>query len=253
MGELIAFDDAKRALIKKTVAKDLDQMEFDLFMAVASARGLDPVLRQIYAVKRKDGDDKKMVLQIGIDGFRLIAHRTGDYAGRDKAIFAYADDKPVECELTVYRLVQGMKVAFTATVRWSEYYPGDKLGFMWRKMPETMLEKTCEAKALRMAFPGDLSGLYLDEETQNEMAPEPREVIEAPPFDDEPRIKAIKATIASFAKLGVTEIEIKNKLKVDDLMTISDADVADLRQLGKDIVNKRKTLAEAFSKEKEFE
>jgi hypothetical protein len=37
---------------------------------------------------------------------------------------------------------------------------------MWKKMPETMLEKCCEAKALRMAFPDFLGGVYTQEEME---------------------------------------------------------------------------------------
>lgn len=160
--ELVTFDGAKLALIKSMYGKDLNDTEFNLYISSAKARGLDPVLNQIHAVKRAG----KMTIQVGIDGFRLIAARTEDYAGRDEAIFEYSGDRPTKVKLTVYKIVRGLRCGFTATARWDEYYPGDAQGFMWKKMPETMLEKVCEAKALRMAFPGDLSGLYVHEEME---------------------------------------------------------------------------------------
>jgi phage recombination protein Bet len=148
-------------LIRRTYAKDCNDDELKLFLYIATRSGLDPFARQIYAVKR----DGKMVIQTSIDGFRLTAMRTGSYAGRDEAVFEYDSQKnPVKCKVVIYKLVQGVRCAFTATAKWAEYYPGDKLGFMWRKLPETMLEKCCEAKALRMAFPAELSLIYSKEE-----------------------------------------------------------------------------------------
>ena len=58
----------------------------------------------------------------------------------------------------------GNRGAWSATARWSEYYPGDQQGHMWKKMPNRMLEKCAEALALRKAFPSELSGLYVREE-----------------------------------------------------------------------------------------
>jgi hypothetical protein len=71
---------------------------------------------------------------------------------------------PTAASVTVWRLVQGTRCSFTATARWSEYYPGDAAGTMWRKMPHTMLAKCAEALALRKGFPRQLAGLYAKEE-----------------------------------------------------------------------------------------
>lgn len=157
-------------LIKKTIFKNSTDDEMRLFLYIAKRSGLDPFARQIYAVKRKDHrtGEWSMTVQTGIDGFRLTASRTGAYAGRDEGVFEYNSQKLlVKAKVTIYKLVQGMKCGFTATALWDEYYPGDgKMGFMWKKLPETMLEKCCEAKALRMAFPAELSGIYGSEEMQ---------------------------------------------------------------------------------------
>lgn len=159
--EIVSFDDQKISLIKDTFGKGLTDTEFSLYLETAKSRGLDPVLKQIHAVKRQG----QMTIQVGIDGYRLIASRTGDYAGSDEAVFDYdKQNKLTKATVTVYRIVQGTRCAFTASARWSEYYPGGNQAFMWNKMPETMLEKCAEGKALRKAFPGDLSGLYVNEE-----------------------------------------------------------------------------------------
>lgn len=153
-------------LLKRTICRGATDDEMKLFMHVCQRTGLDPFARQIYAVKRNDNASgtSNMVIQTSIDGFRLAASRSGEYAGSDDPII---DDEtqPRKATVTVYKMVQGQRCAFTATARWKEYYPGDdKKGFMWRKMPCVMLSKVAEALALRKAFPADLSGVYAKEE-----------------------------------------------------------------------------------------
>lgn len=154
--------ESKMDLIRRTVAAGATNDELDLFFYQARRSGLDPLARQIYYIKRKG----KGTIQVGIDGFRLIADRTGAYAGNDDAEFVGTTDDgyPASARMTVYKIVQGQRCPFTAKARWDEYYPGPDQGFQWRKMPHTMLAKCAEALALRKAFPSDLSGLYITEE-----------------------------------------------------------------------------------------
>lgn len=217
--ELVSFDQKKLDLIRKTFGRELTDNEFELFINVAKARGLDPVLNQIHAVVRGTGDDAKVTFQVGIDGFRLIAARTGEYAGRDETKFEYkkADDiYPYKATVTVYRLVNGVRCAWTASAKWSEYFPGDKMGFMWKKLPETMLEKCAEGRALRMAFPNDLSGLYVKEEMDQAPLKEAKDVT--------PEVIETKQK----PELPVTEAQIKRmfaimnekKIKIDELKEV---------------------------------
>jgi len=154
--------ESKLDLIKRSVAAGATSDELDLFFYQARRTGLDPLARQIYYVKRKG----KGTIQVGIDGLRLIADRTGQYAGSDDAEFLGTTDEgqPAKARVTVYKMVQGQRCPFTATARWDEYYPGPDQGFQWRKMPHAMLAKCAEALALRKAFPADMSGLYVHEE-----------------------------------------------------------------------------------------
>ncbi len=155
-------------LIKSTVAVDTTDNELKLFLYACKHTGLDPLVRQIYAIKRKDGDTKKMTIQTSIDGYRLIADRTGKYAGNDDAVFEYADERnpsrPTKATSTVYKVVGGQRIAFTASARWSEYCPGGTQAFMWNSKPHVMLSKCSEALALRKAFPAELSGLHIEDE-----------------------------------------------------------------------------------------
>ena len=153
-------------LIKRTICQNTTDDELKLFLHVARVSGLDPFSKQIHAVKRAG----KMTLQVGIDGYRLIAHRTGRCAGISLPEFTYKKDRNGKeldqidsASVTVKRIVAGNFCEFSATAFWDEYAPKDS-GFMWRDRPKGQLSKCAEALALRKAFPAELSGLYTDDE-----------------------------------------------------------------------------------------
>lgn len=171
------FDREKIDLIKRTVAKGVTDDELALFLHQAQRAGLDPLAKQIHAVTRWDNKQNRQVMsiQVAIDGYRLIADRTGLYAGSDDYLFnegltqyqhLQVGGPPVTATVTVYKIVAGHRVPFTATAAWDAYFPGPKQGFMWGKMPHLMLGKCAEALALRKAFPAELSGMYVREEME---------------------------------------------------------------------------------------
>lgn len=139
------------------------------FLKVAKNAGLDPTLKQIYAVYRWDNSlgREVMSVQAGIDGLRTIAERTGLYAGSDDPVLEFdKSGKPVKATSTVYKVnpVNGERMPTTATAYWKEYYPASpKMRFMWDRMPNLMIGKCAEALALRKAFP-TTSQIYIPEE-----------------------------------------------------------------------------------------
>lgn len=162
-------------LMKNTVAKGTTDDEFKVFLYTCKRTGLDPFVKQIYAIKRYDNDSGGYVMgiQVGIDGFRLIAQRTGELAGIDEARFEVDPNEPwhpLTASVTVYRMVNGERCAYTHTCRWSEYVQKKKdktPARMWSQdgMPFNQLGKCAEAGALRKAFPNDLSGLTTQDES----------------------------------------------------------------------------------------
>jgi phage recombination protein Bet len=154
----IEFKQDQVELIKKQIAPNANDNELKLFLYQAQRTGLDPLTRQIYCIHRGG----KMTIQTSIDGFRVIAERSGDYAGQDEPVFNEVDGKLISCKVTVYRFKGDQRYPAAVGVAYmTEYNAG---GPMWQKMPHTMLSKCAEAVALRKAYPQDLSGLYTGDE-----------------------------------------------------------------------------------------
>jgi phage recombination protein Bet len=150
--------------------------DVSIFLYTCKRTRLDPVIRQIYAVWRWNSTLSRnvMSIQTGIDGMRLVAQRTGEYAGQDDIVYEEKDGKPTKATCTLYRMVQGQKVSYSASARYSEYVQMvtnkektiTKPNTMWESKPFIMLGKCAEALALRKGFPNELSGIYADVEIE---------------------------------------------------------------------------------------
>jgi phage recombination protein Bet len=79
------YSPQQMALIRRTVAADTTADEFDIFVQIAQRAGLDPFRRQLYCVVYNKDDQKKRKVSFitGIDGFRAVAARNGDYRPDD--------------------------------------------------------------------------------------------------------------------------------------------------------------------------
>lgn len=194
-----AFRPAQIALVRR-MNQDCNDTEFDQFMHVAAQMGLDPLRKQIYAfVFNKDKPDRRrMSIIVGIDGFRSVAKRSGEYRPDSRAPrFTYDPAAAKEAtnplglisaEVSVFQHSHGAWHEVTAVAYWDEFAPiveggkwvsGDdgrrqfkKDGTFqldpgkenWRKMGRLMLAKCAEAQAIRRGWPEDLSAIYADEE-----------------------------------------------------------------------------------------
>lgn len=164
----IEFSEDQISLIKKQIAPKATDDELKLFLYQAKRTGLDPLTRQIYCIHRYDKNvGQKMTVQTSIDGFRVIAERSGDYGGQDEPEFVEQDGKIVCCKIPVYKFRGDVRYkASVGVAYWDEYVPQAGQDYMWRKMPHTMISKVAEALGLRKAYPQDLSGLYTNDEMQ---------------------------------------------------------------------------------------
>ena len=171
----LTFDKETIELIKSAIMPvNSNQKELELYLYQCKRTGLDPLTRQIYCIKTKD----KFSIQSTIDGFRLVAERSGEYEGQTPAMWCgedgiwkdvWLDKKPPHAaKVGVYR--KNFKEPLFAVARWDSYVQmsykdgQQRINYTWQKMGDLMLAKCAEALALRKAFPQELSGLYTGEE-----------------------------------------------------------------------------------------
>jgi len=155
--------------IKRTVAKGSTDHDLALFLEVCRARNLDPFTRQVHWTPKG--------IICGIDGFRAIADRTGRYVP-GPTVYETQGDKLVAAHVTIRKNVGGTWFDVTESAYLSEYAASTPV---WREKPRVMLAKCAEARALRRAFPADLSGLYAQEEMDRAMDEPARPAIPKPP------------------------------------------------------------------------
>lgn len=173
----LTVPDDKIELLKRTIARGVTDDELDLFIAVCNRTGLNPFAKQIYAISRYDGKLQRnvMAIQVGIDGLRLQARRSRDFAGEDGPYWCgedgqwrdvwLSDEPPAAAKVGVRR--RGDSVFTYGVTTYREYCQrtreGKPMG-LWLTMPANQLAKTAEAQALRKLFPAETAQLQIDEE-----------------------------------------------------------------------------------------
>lgn len=197
----LALEPRRRAYLAETYKLTPDQVdvvrnaicvgatdhELEFFLATCRRVDLDPFARQIWFVKRRQktedawGNEQWVDVgrpETGIDGYRTIAERTGEYGGQGPLEWCGEDGKwtqvwlskepPRAARAMIYR--KSWTTPIVNVALYDEFcpkYKNDKVPAMWRKMPANQLAKCAEAGGFRRAFPRDLSGLVTDTEMEH--------------------------------------------------------------------------------------
>lgn len=198
----LEFTPEQQQLIRDTFANGATNAEFAVLMEVARARRLNPLLRQIFFVKRYDKMKAREVwsTQISIDGLRAVAERTGLYAGQDEPEYVYDEKGKLRCcKVRIYR--KDWPRPAVGVAYWAEYVQttrGGEVTQFWNRMPHVMLAKCAESLGFRKAFPEDTAGLYTPEEMGDVPIPQIRQeaVARPAPAIEAPRADALTDEIA---------------------------------------------------------
>lgn len=260
---MVTFSEDQISLIKTTICVDSTNDELALFLQQCKRTGLDPFSRQIYAIKRWDSDKGRNVMgiQTSIDGFRLIADRSGKYAGQVGPFWCGEDGiwrdvwtdtmKPIAAKVGVLRA--DFKEPLFKVALWSEYVQTKKdrsPTYMWEKMGVNQLAKCAEALALRAAFPNDLSGLYTADEmgqATNEAAPkDPRKEVAPEPPESVVEIAAILADIYTAGKPLPEASQERIQADIDAAGNDLDA-LAEILEVVRESVERRDLNAKALA------
>lgn len=201
--------------IKAIFAPQLSVVEFKIFVSIGKATGLNPYLREIWAVKY--GNAAASIF-IGRDGYRKSAQRNPSYDyhladavyendlfdvdnGEVRHKYSLKDrGKLLGAYCTVKR--KGSSKANFVFVELKEYTTGKALWTVGTGKQATMIKKVAEAQCLRSSFQEIFAGTYHEFEQIEQI-----EVVEAP--------KPAKGMNALEDALGIEPEPLENSLLVE--------------------------------------
>lgn len=178
----IQIDDQTFLVLKNNLYKEAKSDDsVRMVINYCAARNIDPLLKVVHIVpmwNSKTGQSEDTIMP-GIGLYRIIAARSGQYAGLSEPVFgnpitekigSVSITYPEWCMVTVKRLIHGHVVEFVAKEYWIENYASFKKtdptpNTMWQKRKYGQLAKCAEAQALRKAFP-EVGHDYTYEELQ---------------------------------------------------------------------------------------
>lgn len=181
--EPLRYSAEELQIITDMYCKGASQHEINVLVHASQRLGLDLISRQMYGIMRWNADlgRKVLTIQVGIEGFRSQADRTGLWMGCSEPLWLNEKGEwldfwllkkwglPVACKILVSR--RGWEDR-AAIAYWDEYAQLTKdrsLTSMWAGKPLTMLSKCAEALGLRKTFPTHIGSVHAPEELEWEV------------------------------------------------------------------------------------
>ena len=148
------------------LTSNLNKQEVQQFIEIASAFGLNPFKREIYASKYGD----KFSIIVGYETYIKRAERTERLSGWNVRTEGVHSEEPSKCTLkaviTIFR--KDFDHPFIHEVFFNEYVQKTRDGRInkfWHEKPMTMIKKVATAQGFRLCFSDELGGLpYTKEE-----------------------------------------------------------------------------------------
>jgi len=157
-------------LVKQKVGSGLTKTEWELFLYMAKLYDLNPLLREIWAIKF---NNQPAQIFTGRDGLLKIAHKSGMFDGMKTMLLVEQNGEVLEVDVApskakllgakTYVWRKDFSHPVEASVKFSEYDKSNTPKYnTWKDKPDTMIKKVAEAHCLRRTF--SIHGLYLPEE-----------------------------------------------------------------------------------------
>jgi phage recombination protein Bet len=166
----MTFSKEEREILvaNKIIPPSANDAQVAYFFEVCKRKKLDPFLKQVHMVERKerDGDGWKTsyTIQASLDGMRAIAQRQCKITAYKRWTKKIGEEFYGVCEIATED-----RGTYYDEVPFSEYCQKKSDGTVtkfWKQFPQTMIKKVAEESVLRMLAPEDLTGVYGDDEMQ---------------------------------------------------------------------------------------
>ena len=221
---IVTIEKIQSYLEAMSMTANLSKSEVKQFIEIASAYGLNPFKREIYASKY--GNNFSII--VGFETYLKRAERSGKLAGwsvttEGKINWQNIMDSDMVATITIYR--KDWTHPFIHTVHFIEYVQrrsDGQVNKFWREKAVTMIKKVAMAQGFRLCFSDENGGLpYTSEEIANEQTMDAYIIESNMLVEETPEAKAEKRKYTKKDKAPELDYA-KLKAKIHTAMTLDD-------------------------------
>jgi len=170
--DLITPENITKEDVKRLFCATATDKELTMFLQIAKLNKLNPLKREIYLVKYKEGTPASILT--GYEVYLKRASRSGQYGGFK--VWIEGEDFEMKACIDVYRkdfphpLHHEVDYSEYVQMKWDSESRKRVPNKFWHEKPKTMLKKVVISQGLRFAFPDELAGIpYVREEVNEEI------------------------------------------------------------------------------------